>query len=320
MLRTALFTFLTSSMMFSASPSAQTLTVYSAGPGTLIKQLAADFERSEGVKVDVFQATTGKVMARVEAESANPRADVVISASWDSAAELDARGLLAPLETGEAEGQVPAFLKQPNYVAQGVSALGMVWNPASGTPAPQDWADLLRPEYRDRVTMPDPALSGATLDLLLGLQAARGEEFWAFLAGLKEQGMTISGPNAQALAPVLQGARAVVFGAVDYVSYAAAAKGEAVQVIFPQSGTVIAPRPIMVMKSSRQPELAQRFARFLLSVPAQQAVGQAWLMPVRTGVAAQRPLLADIRILDVQAGASERQELLQRFNQLFNRY
>ncbi|MGE8546908.1 ABC transporter substrate-binding protein [Alcaligenes sp. Marseille-Q7550] len=307
-------------MMFSASPSAQTLTVYSAGPGTLIKQLAADFERSEGVKVDVFQATTGKVMARVEAESANPRADVVISASWDSAAELDARGLLAPLETGEAEGQVPAFLKQPNYVAQGVSALGMVWNPASGTPAPQDWADLLRPEYRDRVTMPDPALSGATLDLLLGLQAARGEEFWAFLAGLKEQGMTISGPNAQALAPVLQGARAVVFGAVDYVSYAAAAKGEAVQVIFPQSGTVIAPRPIMVMKSSRQPELAQRFARFLLSVPAQQAVGQAWLMPVRTGVAAQRPLLADIRILDVQAGASERQELLQRFNQLFNRY
>ncbi|WP_394065259.1 ABC transporter substrate-binding protein [Alcaligenes sp. WGS1538] len=307
-------------MMFSASPSAQTLTVYSAGPGTLIKQLAADFERSEGVKVDVFQATTGKVMARVEAESANPRADVVISASWDSAAELDARGLLAPLEAGDADGQVPAFLKQPNYVAQGVSALGMVWNPASGAPAPQDWADLLRPEYRDRVTMPDPALSGATLDLLLGLQAARGEEFWVFLAGLKEQGMTISGPNAQALAPVLQGARAVVFGAVDYVSYAAAAKGEAVQVIFPQSGTVIAPRPIMVMKSSRQPELAQRFVRFLLSVPAQQAVGQAWLMPARTGVAAQRPLLADIRILDVQAGASERQELLQRFNQLFNRY
>lgn len=306
--------------MFSASPSAQTLTVYSAGPGTLIKQLAADFERSEGVKVDVFQATTGKVMARVEAESANPRADVVISASWDSAAELDARGLLAPLEAGDADGQVPAFLKQPSYVAQGVSALGMVWNPASGAPAPQDWADLLRPEYRDRVTMPDPALSGATLDLLLGLQAARGEEFWVFLAGLKEQGMTISGPNAQALAPVLQGARAVVFGAVDYVSYAAAAKGEAVQVIFPQSGTVIAPRPIMVMKSSRQPELAQRFVRFLLSVPAQQAVGQAWLMPARTGVAAQRPLLADIRILDVQAGASERQELLQRFNQLFNRY
>jgi ABC-type Fe3+ transport system substrate-binding protein len=34
------------------------------------------------MKVTVFQATTGKVMARLEAEQANPQADVLISASW----------------------------------------------------------------------------------------------------------------------------------------------------------------------------------------------------------------------------------------------
>jgi iron(III) transport system substrate-binding protein len=43
------------------------------------------------VKVTVFQATTGKVMARLEAEQANPQADVLISASWDTAEDLHQR-------------------------------------------------------------------------------------------------------------------------------------------------------------------------------------------------------------------------------------
>ncbi len=67
-----------SAMMLS---SAHALTVYTAGPGSLAKSLASGFEQQTGVKVTVFQATTGKVMARLEAEQANPQADVLISAS-----------------------------------------------------------------------------------------------------------------------------------------------------------------------------------------------------------------------------------------------
>lgn len=61
------------------------------------------------MKVTVFQATTGKVMARLEAEQANPQADVLISASWDTAEDLHQRGWLLPLRaptptgTGEPE-------------------------------------------------------------------------------------------------------------------------------------------------------------------------------------------------------------------------
>ena len=79
-----------------AAGPAKALTVYTAGPGGLIKQLAAGFQEKTGIKVDVFQATTGKVMARLEAEAANPRADVLISASWDTAQDLDQRGWLLP--------------------------------------------------------------------------------------------------------------------------------------------------------------------------------------------------------------------------------
>ena len=60
--------------------------------------------------------------------------------------------------------------------------------------------------------------------------------------------MVVSGPNAQAVTPVMQGAKAAVFGAVDYVTYGNIEQGESLKVIFPASGTVIAPRPMMIRR------------------------------------------------------------------------
>ena len=113
--------------------TASALTVYSAGPGALIEDLAADFTDQTGIEVNVFQSTTGQVMARLESEQANPLADVVISASWDSAESLHADGLLHEYRSPNAE-TVPDFLKTDHYVAQGVSALALVWNRNSDVP------------------------------------------------------------------------------------------------------------------------------------------------------------------------------------------
>lgn len=190
-----------SAMMLS---SAHALTVYTAGPGSLAKSLASGFEQQTGVKVTVFQATTGKVMARLEAEQANPQADVLISASWDTAEDLHQRGWLLPFASANAD-RVPANLKSADYIAQGVSALGIVWNSKSGTPEPKEWRDLTQPAFKDKVTTPDPALSGASLDLLIGLQNSMGDQAWQLFDDLKKNGMVVSGPNAQAVTPVMQG-------------------------------------------------------------------------------------------------------------------
>ena len=304
-----------------ADTPARALTVYTAGPGTLIKQLAEGYTKQTGVRVDVFQATTGKVMARLEAEAANPRADVLISASWDTALDMDKRGLLLAHQSANA-AHVPERLRTATYVAQGVSALGIVWNGATGTPAPTDWADLAKPAYKQQVTMPDPALSGATIDLLLGLQNAQGEGAWKLLEQLRDNGMTVSGPNAQALTPVLQGARAAVFGGVDYVAYTSIQKGESVQVIFPQSGTVIAPRPMMILKSTRSPDQARAFIDYVLSEAGQSAVADAWLIPAREDVAARRPHMRDIKVLEADGGTAQggREQALARFATLFGKH
>lgn len=305
-----------SSVMMS---SAHALTVYTAGPGSLAKNLATGYEKKTGVKVNIFQATTGKVMARLEAEQANPQADILISASWDTAEDLHARGWLLPYQSSNAD-KVPASLKTAEYVAQGISALGIVWNTKSSTPEPKEWQDLTAPAFKDKVTTPDPALSGASLDLLIGLQNSMGDKAWALFDALKQNGMVVSGPNAQAVTPVMQGAKAAVFGAVDYVSYGNISQGESLKVIFPASGTVIAPRPMMILKTTQHADDAKAFVDYVLSPEGQAMVADAWLMPARTDVQAKRPLLNDLRILPTsQDGGSERGEILQRFNTLFSK-
>ncbi|HDT1449485.1 TPA: ABC transporter substrate-binding protein [Klebsiella pneumoniae subsp. pneumoniae] len=303
-----------SAMMLS---SAHALTVYTAGPGSLAKSLASGFEQQTGVKVTVFQATTGKVMARLEAEQANPQADVLISASWDTAEDLHQRGWLLPFANANAD-QVPANLKSADYIAQGVSALGIVWNSKSGTPEPKEWRDLTQPAFKDKVTTPDPALSGASLDLLIGLQNSMGDQAWQLFDDLKKNGMVVSGPNAQAVTPVMQGAKAAVFGAVDYVSYGNIQQGESLKVIFPASGTVIAPRPMMILKTSQHADDAKAFIDYVLSPEGQARVADAWLMPARRDVAAKRPLLDALKVLPTTSeGSSERGAVLARFSQLY---
>lgn len=214
---------------------------------------------------------------------------------------------------------MPAALKSADFVAQGISALGIVWNTQSGTPEPKEWQDLTTEAFKDKVTTPDPALSGASLDLLIGLQNGMGDKAWSLFDALKKNGMVVSGPNAQAVTPVMQGAKAAVFGAVDYFSYGNISQGESLKVIFPASGTVIAPRPMMILKSTQHADDAKAFVDYVLSAEGQAMVADAWLMPAREDVNAKRPLLNALKVLPTKSdGASERSDILKRFNAIFS--
>ena len=289
------------------------VTVYSAGPGALIKNLVKGFTAKTGIKANVFQATTGKVMARLEAESANPVADVVVSASWGTATSFAEKGLLLSYDSPNA-ANVPDFLKIDGAVAQGVAGLVIGWNTKSGTPKPTDWADLTKPDYKDLVTLPDPAASGGTYTLV---EAFTANGMTDILQGLKDNGAIVAGANKAALNPVLQGAKAAVFAGVDYITMGAAAKGESVEAIFPKSGTVVAPRPIMILKSSKNQDDAKKFVDYVLSAEGQNEVAKVHLMPSRTDIKVDRPLIGDLKLLSTE-GAPSRKDVLAGFKKIFN--
>lgn len=284
---------------------AETIVVYSAGPKPLSGALAKAFEKQTGIRVDLFQSTSGKVMARYQAEKSNPHADVLISASWGHAITLAGKGDLLAYTSPNA-AKVPASLKTPTYVAQGAAALSIVYNTTSGVTPPKAWSDLAKPEYKDLVTMPDPAKSGSALTLVEGLDARMKDGAWALFRKLKANGMIIPGANNAALDPVLQGARSVVFGAVDYIALGLRKKGEKIAVVYPSDGTVLAPRPIMIPKSTRHAAAAKKFVDFVLSREGQELVAKRFILPARTDVKALRAGWNDLNIIDFDLAAAAR--------------
>lgn len=316
MRRTILFAALAASLALSTAARAD-ITVYSAGPANLINALSAGFTKATGIKANVFQGTTGQVMGRIEAEASNPVVDVLISASWDTATDFDKRGWLVAYESPNAK-TVPDAFKLKTAVAQGISALAIAWNPKSGTPKPAEWTDLAKPVYKDLVVMPDPTQSGASFELVAAEQAEHG---WKLFEDLKANGAVVGGANAAALNPVLQGAKAAVFGGVDYLAFAAAKKGESIEVIFPASGTIVAPRPMMILNWSKQQDEAKKFIDYVLSEEGQAAVAKVNLIPARTDIAAGRPLIKDLKVMTIDADKvyPKRNEILAEFSKIFGK-
>lgn len=299
-------------LLSAGAVDAQQVTVYTAGPAGLANALAKGFEKQSGIKVSLFQGTTGQVMARLSAEQANPQADVLISAAWDTGPDLKAKGMLMPYTSPNAK-MVPDSLKDSAYVAQGAAALAIIWNPKVGKPKPSDWSDLAQAAYKDTVTMPDPSSSGSAYGLVSGLVANKSYG-WPFFARLKANGTVVAGANAQALNPVMQGAKAAVFGGVDYISIGAQKKGEAIEIVYPKSGTVLEARPAMIMKTAPHPDSAKKFIDYLLSEEAQKMVAGVYLLPARTDIEAKRPGWKDIKLLPTsEASAAERAATLAKF-------
>ncbi|MGW9529156.1 ABC transporter substrate-binding protein [Paenibacillus terrae] len=273
-----------------AASTDQKLVVYSAGPDGLAKKLVAGYEAQSGVKVELFQGTTGKILARMEAEKANPVADVVVLASLPSVQGLKKDGLTLPYpDAKNADKLNPDWAdKEGNYFSTSASALGIAYNTKLVKTPPTSWADLAKPEYKDQINIPDPSLSGSALDFMTGYLSAKGDGGWTLFEQYKANGVAMAGANQEALDPVITGAKSMVAAAVDYMTYKAKAKGEPIDIVYPKEGTVISPRPAAILKSTQHEQNAKAFIDYLLSDEAQKLVADASLLPGRTDVKADK--------------------------------
>jgi len=295
---------------------AQSVTFYTAGPGGLANALAEAFTAATGTPVEVYQATSGDVLARLEAERANPRADVVVLASWGEGIDLESRGWVAPYRSPEAAALRPGWTRG-GLAAQGGAALAVVVNTleVSEDERPTSWFDLLGPAWRDAVTMPDPTLSGSAAEFVGGFTQVYGALAWQLFEDMARNGLAVPGPNNAALNPVLAGERRATIAAVDYISYGSVARGEALAILYPSEGTVVALRPVFVQAGAPNPIGGEAFVDFMLSEAGQALVANVFLIPSREGVAARRPVPGDFVALslDDDAIAATIGETVQRF-------
>lgn len=275
-----------------AANNEKKVVVYMPSPAGLAKKLAAGFEKKTGIKVETFQGTTGEILARLETEKNNPTADVVILASWSDGLGLKKKGVLAGYKPAGADKMVKEWLDKDNQlVGYSASAVGVIYNTKQFQKLNADWSELADAKYQGKLAIPDPEKSGAAKDFLAGYVNKYG---WSALEGMAKNGMKVPGANKAALEAVTTGEVGILVAGVDYNAYTSKKKGEPIDIYYPKSGTIVNPRPAMVMKSAPHAENARKFMDYLLSDEAQKLVADAYLLPGRSDVKAKGTQLKDI--------------------------
>ena len=271
------------------------VTVYMPSPAGLADKLAAAFTEETGIEVEQFQGTTGEILARLETEAANPVADVVILASWSDGLSMKEDGQIMSYTPANADLVNEGWIDEDSMLfGYSASAVGVIYNTTIYPELSADWADLAGADYTDDIAIPDPEKSGACKDFLAGLVTGldNGEEIMQSWA---DNGLTVPGANSAALESVTTGEKGILIAGVDYNAYSSMADGEPLNIYYPASGTVVNPRPAMIMNTAPNVDNAKAFIDFLFSDEAQQMVADAYLLPGRSDIQCDgRTNLADI--------------------------
>ena len=262
-----------------------TLTVYMPSPTNLNKTYIEGIEEKTGVKVELFEGTTGEIQARLEAEKDNPVADVVVLASWSDGLSMKESGqIMSYPEAENADKLYDGWVDEDNMLfGTSASALGVIYNTTLIDSLDADWSELADAKYKDMIAIPDPEKSGSCKDFLAGYMCSTNND-WSAWEGMAENGLMVAGANKAALETVTTGEKAILVAGVDYNAYSNIDKGEPLQIYYPESGTVINPRPAMIMKTSKNVENAKAFIDYLMSDEAQQMVADAYLLPGRSDI------------------------------------
>ena len=271
------------------------VTVYMPSPAGLADKLVAAFTEKTGIEVEQFQGTTGEILARLEAEAANPIADVVILASWSDGLSMKNQDKLVSYTPANAEQVNAGWIDEDSTLfGYSASAVGVIYNTTIYPELNADWAELADSAYQDDIAIPDPDKSGSCKDFLAGLVTgmANGGSIMEAWAG---NGLTVPGANKAALEAVTTGEKGILIAGVDYNAYSSMKKGEPLSIYYPASGTVDNPRPAMILKTAPEMDNAKAFVDFLFSDEAQALVADAFLLPGRSDIKCEnRSNLEDI--------------------------
>ena len=130
------------------------LTVYGSCEEEYLTAACQHFEELFGIKVNAQRLSTGEVQAKIEEENGNPSADGWFGGTTDPYNVCAAEGLLEPYAATNASHLIDDMYKDADGNWDGIykGILGFMVNTDElermGLEAPQDWPDLLKPEYK----------------------------------------------------------------------------------------------------------------------------------------------------------------------------
>lgn len=140
----------------------------------VLKEQFPDYE----IKIEYM--STGTHAAKLLAEKTDTECDIIYDLEYAYLAQLDSEGLLADLSEYDKDIYYADLIESENYIPHLRSGGAVILNTKvlsdKNLPEPTSYEDLLKPEYKGLISMPNPKSSGTGYMFLKSLVNTWGEK------------------------------------------------------------------------------------------------------------------------------------------------
>ncbi|MFW3169568.1 ABC transporter substrate-binding protein [Geodermatophilus sp. CPCC 206100] len=303
-----------------------TVVVYGIKTGTACyDQFSQEYS---GITVQT-QYMVGETQARLQQEHVSGQnvGDVLRTGNTSMLA-LIRDGILTEYVPADVEGISEAAYGPENAMINDSQRLsGIAYNSANvpDAEAPKSWDDLVDPQFKGRIVMPDPTVPGAGLSILQSLMdtGVVDDEWLEALAANEPAFIQGVQPAIEALKT---GEYDVMLGGLDQITGPALEEGTDLRYVFPVEGaTPLTKHYTGVITNAPHPNAARLLTSWLVSEDGQTCLAtEENEMPVREGVAPPEgiPALDELPNVAEQKPASfdeldAQTELLTKFKEIF---
>lgn len=276
-------------LLAAASMFAQeSVSAYTTLEEPLAKSLFDLYKTKTGTTVNFIRLSGGEVIARLEAEKANPQASIWVGGVGLDHITAKTKGLTEPYKS-RLVNNTPAQYRDPeNYwIGLYVGPLTFVTNTDRakelGLPVPQSWADLLKPIYKGQIRVASPLTSGTAYNLITTQRYLfNGDEEKAF-DYLRKLDANIDQYTKSGSAPgksVAIGEIPIAIGyAHDQVKLKVDAKAPVV-ITAPSEGTGYELASMSLVKGAKEAVAAKKLYDWILTKEAQDLIATWYVVPV----------------------------------------
>jgi iron(III) transport system substrate-binding protein len=263
-----------------AGANAGEITVYTALEEDDVRVYLQSFAKAKpDIKVNILRLSTGDLAARILAEKANPRHDVIWGVAVTQMVDPRILEMAEPYRPAGIENVKTQF-KDPSsrwFATTGYFA-GFCVNTEvlkkRNLPMPTSWQDLLNPVYKGQIVMPNAASSGTGYLQIVSLLQMKGEEKgWQFLqeldknvaqyikSGSRPCRMASTGEYAIGLSFAFSGVKQIM-------------EGYPIKLVIPSEGAGYEIEVSSLMKTSQNKADAKQFLDWLLTLDAAKLYGE----------------------------------------------
>ncbi|HSE93286.1 MAG TPA: ABC transporter substrate-binding protein [Methylomirabilota bacterium] len=313
-----------------AAAAEEKLVIYTAYEENELKTFWEQFKKDLpdlAARASYIRGSTGPTMARLEAERANPQADVVWGVFNDYLTGAAKKGLLERYAAKESD-RIAARFKHPDNLWQGVTLLTVAFATNQKRMAelklspPRTWSDLLDPKYKGHIVMSNPSTSGTAYLLLASHVKRLGEDkAFEYYAALDKQLAQVT-KSGGAPGRMAASGETPIGIALAYEVEVARKQGARIDVIHPTDGVAWTFEGNALVKGAKHPQNARRFLDWAVSKSAMTSYAE-WrgTAITRTDVGVKGPNISELKLIDLDFvwAADQKERLVKKWLERFSR-